>query len=1188
MRDRSSWKQHLVLHLEKDPALVEHVRQFGYTDPTEEQRHVSRLARLIADVELGLTLLGEVDPNAAADDVRWLLSGYRYPIAPLAEDEIWARVQRARMYLVRRKGRYWRPALEEYLSVPIQLRCYDCPDAKSVPRCLSSGGRVEVYHKALEHSPLHQPFQPSWAPAGRLYARVRRDDDTPVVAPMDLPQDLLDRLPLGPYAVTRQDRGDQNPPIEVVWNDLREAAREMDRQSEEPYYEDALDRFVIKVRDIEGGTYRESAVIRLNGLLHIVGLVNVGKTTILKILAFWLARNQKRVAFVVGDVVTAVRFAAEFAFRYELKAAPILGARDRKSHLEKVYKALLADSGEEIRKGADHPAQRWFSTLCPLLALVKSEERWASGDEPCENLYKTPEGAERRGGADEDGKNRNQAYTCPLYAVCPRHQLERDMAEADVWFLTRSSLVQTRTPPAGFPHELFFGEAVYRDCHVLLVDEADKIQVALDEAFAPDEILVDQSQDAFLNRIGEEVVQRYHSARSAMRGSRYSAWQTAESAAQAATNLIYRLLLTRPHLRDWLGISPFTGRSLFSRIARDLAHAPQEQPDGGKPSNRAERQAERIRRITQQQSTEARGRIEQLMTVFREYLESPLYIEDHHDPMAASLANIVATLLLSEDEKRARSDLRRWTEQWAAAHRPYIRDWPDSPEEWDDLLDRLHFALLMSVLDDRLGYLVDHMSEVKPVLDLDDAGANLVHRPPLDYLAVLPEAPVGNILGFQYIPGERTEKYSGLPQGGKLVYFRYVGVGRDLLRSFPTLFAVDGRQGPHTILTSGTSVAPGSPAYHINVPPVAMLAPRQTAEVLSETHCALLPQVRHDRDGAWPMWVSGLQGDRRRGALAEMTKMLCQRDMSGQVPLTRILQTLKDLGRQHPYWFDRERILVVTGSYPEAELVADILQRYAFSLDLSGDAVAVLRSDGAAPDQDGIRRGEVADLRHTGVRILVVPLLALERGHNILNDRKQAAFGAVLLMVRPMPIPDNWQSVVQELNAWALQTIATAGHLAGAKDDDERSPLRQIASRFYRHALAQMYNLSARPYGYRHLTSAERHALCWTQFISLWQLSARLIRGNVPARIYFVDSVFAPISTGLVADPERAVDTPETSLLVGIIEALRRPYLDREPQVWEQELLDSLYGVIAKSLHGTEGLEHGVPERESRRVGVDR
>ena len=52
--------------------------------------------------------------------------------------------------------------------------------------------------------------------------------------------------------------------------------------------------------------------------------------------------------------------------------------------------------------------------------------------------------------------------------------------------------------------------------------------------------------------------------------------------------------------------------------------------------------------------------------------------------------------------------------------------------------------------------------------------------------------------------------------------------------------------------------------------------------------------------------------------------------------------------------------------------------------------------------------------------------MALERGHNILNDKRIAAFGAAVFLSRPMPVPDDWQTTVQQLNNWVLENCSNS------------------------------------------------------------------------------------------------------------------------------------------------------------------
>lgn len=196
------------------------------------------------------------------------------------------------------------------------------------------------------------------------------------------------------------------------------------------------------------------------------------------------------------------------------------------------------------------------------------------------------------------------------------------------------------------------------------------------------------------------------------------------------------------------------------------------------------------------------------------FIPKPLDLE-------CELSVLALRLLQPGDDQQAIAEVEKWCRKWLESDIKVF----NKNIDYEELTRNVHFAILITVLEDQLAYLVDYLPYVRTILDLQDLDDNLLKRPPSDYLAVVPESPVGNILGFFY-----TRDLHDNSRGGKLEYFRYIGVGRALLLRFPTLFAIDGWEGPHTILISGTSYAPGSPkfqnslyytppAYHIDVKP---------------------------------------------------------------------------------------------------------------------------------------------------------------------------------------------------------------------------------------------------------------------------------------------------------------------------------------------------------------------------------
>ncbi len=479
-----------------------------------------------------------------------------------------------------------------------------------------------------------------------------------------------------------------------------------------------------------------------------------------------------------------------------------------------------------------------------------------------------------------------------------------------------------------------------------------------------------------------------------------------------------------------------------------------------------------------------------------------------------------------------------------------------------DIRSNTIFAILVTILDNRLTFLVDNFTTIRSFIDLHDTSQALVHRPPRDYLPVIPSAPVGNILGFRYTR-DRANK------GGKLEYFRYVGIGRYLLLNFPTLFAADERDGPHTVIISGTSYAPGSPAYHIRKKPDILLEPAKNNHTAGDAGIAqseffYSPQKRMDGEH---IAISGLLPRARANAVEEMVKAICNKSGHATSFLDKLFETLKEKEKHdQKIWGDRERVLIITNSYDEAALVESILKPLYQHVGKI-DEIAVLRRDNAPANLIGIPRSKIRNLKDLPHKIVIVPLMALERGHNILNDQRIAAFGAALFLCRPMPVPDDWQTTVQQLNNWALENVSNPSFYQSLLSNSETLTLKTAEEKFYAAALAKMVELNCRAKYFQHLFEDELAVLCWTQLVSIWQVIGRLVRGGVPCIVHFLDKKFAPQSADYQSDTEK------TSLLVGILKELEKAVDPKDKDPWEVTLATSLYGAFLNALQQTRKLK---------------
>jgi len=1115
-------------------------------------------------------------PEEKVTSVSALLLGYRFPVKALESEKNWLLVQKARFYLVRRKGKQWERTLTEYIKLPEIIRIFSLKDINDVPQLIPSSTypqRLQLYRQTLSKTPPHKKRKIKLATSGYWYAKVSHKGHATVDVPINIP-DAVANLALSPQISFHSTRRAVNPSHVVTLEKLLLDAQEMDEKlakagyEAENYYK-RLTVIALKLYDSSIDDFQPSQLntqIKFDKLVHIVGLLNVGKSTLFDILIYHFAKQGHRCALLVNDVVAAVRLASLFREGLGILASPVLGS-DRLQYLEKVYQPILATKGKEIETGATHPAWRWFSPVCPLLGLVQSAEKWEFGEEPCHNLYQKQTTTKDNSQAEDDEDFENwelgeseDKYTCPLYYKCPRHQLERDIATALVWVLTPASFIHTRVPPQVFAEKLTFAEAVYRECDFLFVDEADRVQVQFDEAYAPDEVLVDSSGNSLLNKLGLKFATTiYNSDRRSMAAELVSTAKRANDYAQIAADLILPRLHNQPKLVEWVGQNPFTGRSLFAHIIRDFLEKPETEAEKPSPRiKRGERSQERQKQIAAGlPPEEERQRRKKIMQTLEGFLHAPL-----NPDKGRELSDLALTLLSAENDAKALTKVAEWLRKWLESLEIDLTE----KTKFDEVTLHLHLAILVTVLNDRLGFLVDNLNALMRarVFDLHDTSLALVYCPPRDYLPVIPSSPVGNILGFRYTRDRRNKS------GSKLEYFRYVGVGRYLLLNFPYLFAVDGWDGPHTILISGTSYAPGTPTYHIRQKPTILLEPAINNHTacnagISESAFFFSPQC--NALGKY-IALSGLPLSVRKTSVNEMVKAICRSPGQASSFLAELFETLKKQEQKNPQeWGDRQRLLLITNSYEEAELVESVLKPLYRNVENLND-IATLRRDHAPAHLSGIRRGQIRDLAQTSTSIVVAPLMALERGHNILNENRIAAFGAVIFLSRPMPVPDDWQTTVQQLNDWALGRSSDFELYEALQKRGDALTLTNVENEFYQYAVAKMLELNCRAMSFKQLTRDERSILCWTQLVSVWQIIGRLVRGGVPGIVHFLDAKFAPKSV------DSELDNEVTSLLVGIIQELQLAIEIEDKQPWEKTLAKSLYSAFFNAIKQTKNLHY--------------
>jgi pPIWI RE three-gene island domain Z len=1157
MRDRSTWQAGLVDELEP------------YMDGPKPRLAASRLC----EAELGLYLMEQLIPGHPAEAGWTLLGGYPFAHAIDAvttpEQEQMLQVARHLLWPLRRP-RSWTLALDRYAQVEERLRGYvlDRPgDTARRRRPAIAAQRWGTYAAALATPP---PFVMQETPVAapglyRFRERPARNGAELLWTSVELPE-ALPALSGAEHELGTPLAGGGKP-LRVRWDELADTAAWMDAElaarNEPPgRWAYRFNRVGLSIRDTERSGFTGSDVLSIDQMLHIVGMVGAGKSTLRDVLAVWAAQHGLRSTLVVSDVAEALHLVALFT-SLGFTAAPVLGASTRERHVQRMHRRLAA-RGNASLLAHDSPAFDYLSTACPLDALrgVEAPDPLRFTDAPCASLYPARrKDQERRLSAlapppddeEEDDRPRSKRHSCPLWHQCPRHYGARELVSADIWVATPASLIHTAVPSQQNPERLRYLELACRRSDLIVVDEADRVQMQLDIMFAPATTLAGKAPNSWLDEVhARKIEELSRSGRTQLSDGDVRRWTAAVSSVTSATDRIYEILLMRPDIRRWVEADYFSAWTLQQKLidewfgpeegpgqpdAADVLDRPgpewddprHDEPAGQPPGDSTERSAG---------PSKDSGQRALVIKILDEFRDDPLGDTDKHSAEATALIQLTRHLLHATGTTNVRQLVREQLLALSGQQDPALathatkKAGEDAKRKLGEQCRQFEFTLLLSVLHTRLDMMTDMWPRVEAALNLVGTSNTLSRRPPEDYRPLVPESPMGNILGFQFQPDSSSRE----PQSGELRFFRCAGSGRELLLGLPGLTAADGLPAPHVVLMSGTSWAGTSTRYHVLTEVGAILSPPQdeldAIDRTTFTTCFL-------KDSAGkPLKLSGTKPHLRPLVLEQMLSQLARPRPDGSAsPMQAELAAIDDDSRR--------RLLLLTGSYDEARRAADYLE----TIERWAGRVCRLVSDDAEQDHlwreaahapsvprggpGALRRGDVATFAETGAEVLVAPLLAIERGHNILNDEGTAAIGSVFFLARPHPRPDDIGLAIQAVNDWAARMLRDGSFRKLVRDEDT---LDAAGKEFRHQARAKWRHLLNQPMAYSRLGPEEKASFTWDQLVVIWQVTGRLVRGGVPARVVFVDSPFAERQArGLTGD------TAETSLLASMLQVLA-PY----------------------------------------------
>lgn len=793
MRDRHSWYQQIVDDLRPWP-----------------QEHAGTKPALLCQVELGLRLMERLDPDRPADGVWPLLGGYPFAAAAglVPDEEAQQLITNARHLLwTLRRHRMWQQSLEAYNSLHERLRGYRIPANGGPARRvdpLVAADRFAAYDKALESLPaLDRSALPLAETGESLFIERRRRTS------VTLPDELV-FAPVSGHDLDQTRHGTGHP-LDIPLAELAETAQWMDKTEAQlklrrrGNWARRLDDLQLDTRSPDGLSFGKASELRLDRLTHLVGMVGAGKSTLMTLIAVWGARRSKRLrtTLVVGDVAEQLNLTALFR-ALGLPAAPVLGTTTRERHVQRLHRRIAGRSGEPLLLHND-PGFVDLSTVCVLDAQrgLDAGEPLRYADAPCTALYpctsqtETPADASEHPGryrendpaprSQRDGDDLGQRHGCPIWIACPRHSAARELVDALIWVANPASLVQTAVPRHLNAERLRHLELACLRSDIVIVDEADRVQMQLDDAFAPSATLVVRGPESWLDRLHTHKIDELaRQGRLPLSDRDVERWAAALDVVSSTTDRLYAMLISDADLRDWADIDYFSAWTLQEKLLGDWypsavpisdADMAEALPNEAELYDREDDDediaaADDNPADTSPSQTPWSERRKAVTAVLDAFRDDPLGDRGPYDTTTDLLIRAVQDLLHTLNETNTRKRVRTLLADLLAGA-PGLQeddDWPaPSPrkgrelvpadirgtEDWHDRnAKRLEFTLLLAALHQRLNRLTFLWPQVEAALHLDGTDNELSRRPPLDYAPIVPEAPMGNVLGFQYLPDD--------------------------------------------------------------------------------------------------------------------------------------------------------------------------------------------------------------------------------------------------------------------------------------------------------------------------------------------------------------------------------------------------------------------------------------------------
>lgn len=869
---------------------------------------------------------------------------------------------------------------------------------------------------------------------------------------------------------------------------------------------------------------QEAKGINLSGIKHFIGLPGSGKTTLLYLLAGYLHNEGWRACFLFPSIEVATGFIEKLQL-YGIGIGLLYGqGENTRTRHALNFASSLGNHNNGF--AATRTVAPLFATNCALAGYASDEEiEFPHTTPPCLIIK------QRLGDA-----RKKKDHQCALASVCGYQASERGLAQYGIWAGHILSLDRPVSKLYG-DYDINHFEHVARYFDILVVDEADNAQAALDQRGTPIMRLTGSAESLWSTLIAD-----LHQPAASGRNAFVSGENLPQILAMTGRFGIAseRLVSRITHFRTWFK-EKYANTLLTSlSIIADMF------PEDFKGSEQDSELHYRAR-----QGLESLWDMAVRKVAFR---GTPIDAEDDGEnelTLETSRAFKEASEKLNVSES-AVSDfyyqLLDAIEMWERDGNidsvimlaSVLRNVPGITSEHDDQTFFEYSALLISVSLVILQHfgLAPHLR----LMNAEGLVSDSVFEARLqrDVQAIIPESLVGRLSGVRYIVSEEGNI--------EVAQIGFSGTPRTLPGRMHRL--AKNEKGLAVLLTSATSMLESSPSFHIADGPHYVLRRPNANYGWKESKYVFLP-LQDPRDPEKPLRFSGAGIYHQEENLKAMVDQLLKGN-----EFSRVYDAIE---RNDVVDGIKRKAGFVVNSYAQCRLLYDYIAanypalrshvRYLKQANLNGLAT---ENAVTAAEIEGLNWDESWD-------VLIFPMAAIGRGVNIVFPEgpraNQALLGSLFFLTRPHPRIESLQLI--------------QGLVSRESEKFDRLRFDSTAKALSALAKARSETVSMARYLLRMplmIQSLGKYAEPFVadQMILILQTIGRAMRGDRPAFVYFVDAAWAPRSA------VNAKDTPTSSMLVMMQEVLDKCL--NHPDSSTRECYQNLYKPFAKPLGSVENL----------------